>query len=102
MQFDDQGHLKHIVNLDKDLIVSFTEQGFYWYASKYYFRLKSENLQKNEVFLQIDHTFDQDLFKSVEISIYFLFKVLPVVIQLQNYHHQVLTSFDHCFRRHNP
>jgi hypothetical protein len=29
--------LKHIVNLDKDLTVSFIEQGFYWYASKYYF-----------------------------------------------------------------
>ena len=36
MEFDDRGHLKHIVNLDKALVVSFIEQGFYWYASKYH------------------------------------------------------------------
>ncbi|CAF1191139.1 unnamed protein product [Rotaria sordida] len=33
IEFDGQGHLKHIVNLDKNLMVSFTAQGFYWYAS---------------------------------------------------------------------
>lgn len=36
VEFDSGGHMKHIVNLDKGLMVSFTEQGFYWYASKYY------------------------------------------------------------------
>jgi hypothetical protein len=36
VEFNDLGHLKHIVNLDKNLTVSFIEQGFYWYASKYY------------------------------------------------------------------
>ncbi|CAF1158677.1 unnamed protein product [Adineta steineri] len=29
--FNDQGNLKHIVNLAKNLTVSFTGQGFYWY-----------------------------------------------------------------------
>ncbi len=37
VEFDDLGGLKQITNLDKNLVVSFSEQGFYWYASKYYF-----------------------------------------------------------------
>ncbi len=41
MEFDDLGVLKQITNLDKDLRVSFNEQGFYWYASKYYFIIVS-------------------------------------------------------------
>ncbi len=35
VEFNDLGHLKHIVNLEKNFTVLFTEQGFYWYASKY-------------------------------------------------------------------
>ncbi len=34
VEFDDLGHLKNITNLDKNLTVSFSEQGFYWYSSK--------------------------------------------------------------------
>ncbi|CAF1141929.1 unnamed protein product [Rotaria sordida] len=33
VEFNDRGDLKHIVNLAKNLIVSFTEQGLYWYTS---------------------------------------------------------------------
>ena len=39
MEFNDQGDLKNIVNLAKNLTVLFTEQGLYWYASKYPCRL---------------------------------------------------------------
>ena len=31
MEFNSLGYLKHIVNLDKNLVVSFIEQGIYWY-----------------------------------------------------------------------
>jgi hypothetical protein len=34
VEFDDRGDLKYIVNVAKNLRVSFTEQGLYWYASK--------------------------------------------------------------------
>ncbi|CAF4650839.1 unnamed protein product [Rotaria socialis] len=33
VEFNNQGYLKHIINLEKNSKVSFTEQGFYWYAS---------------------------------------------------------------------
>ncbi|CAF3311737.1 unnamed protein product [Rotaria sp. Silwood2] len=33
VEFNNQGYLKHIINLEKNLRVSFTEQGLYWYAS---------------------------------------------------------------------
>ena len=34
VEFNDRGDLKRIVNLAKNLTVSFTEQGLYWYAGK--------------------------------------------------------------------
>ena len=34
VEFNALGDLKEIVNLDKNLAISFNEQGFYWYASK--------------------------------------------------------------------
>ena len=31
MEFDDQGNLHQIYNLNKSIVVSFVNQGFYWY-----------------------------------------------------------------------
>ena len=35
IEFNALGDLKKVTNLDKDLTVSMTAQGFYWYASEY-------------------------------------------------------------------
>ena len=35
MEFNALGELKQIANLDKDVTVSITSKGLYWYASKY-------------------------------------------------------------------
>lgn len=34
VEFDDQGNLKNITNRDKNLTLTFSTQGFYWYQSK--------------------------------------------------------------------
>ncbi|CAF1146005.1 unnamed protein product [Rotaria sordida] len=33
VEFDDQGNLQQIINLEKNLTLPFTSQGFYWYSS---------------------------------------------------------------------
>jgi hypothetical protein len=35
MEFDAQGNLNNITNLDRNFVVKFSGQGLYWYTSKY-------------------------------------------------------------------
>jgi len=35
IEFDDQGNLNNITNLDSNITLPFSAQGLYWYTSKY-------------------------------------------------------------------
>jgi hypothetical protein len=61
VEFDDRGDLKHIVNLDKDLTVTFTKQGFYWYASKYYAIIISIKIRKFHTLFVQGYTKNKDI-----------------------------------------
>lgn len=41
MEFTDSGHLKEITDIKKGLGISIINQGFYWYASKFYDEYKN-------------------------------------------------------------